>query len=63
MKALVVYDSVFGNTEKVAQAMGEALGEHAEVATRRVGDRTFDIIRERVFLSTMSMPPPGHSRG
>lgn len=26
MKALVVYDSVFGNTEKVAQAMGAALG-------------------------------------
>ncbi len=26
MKALVVYDSVFGNTEKVAQAIGEALG-------------------------------------
>lgn len=40
MKALVVYDSVFGNTEKVAQAMGEALSAHAEVATRRVGDVT-----------------------
>ncbi len=26
MKALVVYDSVFGNTEKIAQAVGEALG-------------------------------------
>lgn len=26
MKTLVVYDSVFGNTEKVAQAMGAALG-------------------------------------
>jgi flavodoxin len=25
MKALIVYDSVFGNTEKVAQAMAEAL--------------------------------------
>ncbi|MBN1179603.1 MAG: flavodoxin family protein [Anaerolineae bacterium] len=29
MKALVVYDSAFGNTEKVAQAMGEALGAEA----------------------------------
>ena len=38
MKALVVYDSVFGNTEKVAQAMGEALGERAEVQALRVGD-------------------------
>ena len=26
MKALVVYDSVFGNTEKIAQAIGEAIG-------------------------------------
>jgi len=33
MKAVVVYDSTYGNTEKVAQAIGEAIG--AEV--RRVG--------------------------
>ncbi len=26
MKALVVYDSVFGNTERVAQALGRAMG-------------------------------------
>ncbi|MBN1247690.1 MAG: flavodoxin family protein [Anaerolineae bacterium] len=38
MKALVVYDSVFGNTEKVAQAMGEALSARADVETRRVAD-------------------------
>lgn len=38
MKALVVYDSVFGNTEKVAQAVGDALGSEAEVQTLRVGD-------------------------
>ncbi len=29
MKALVIYDSVFGNTEKVAQAMAAALGGEA----------------------------------
>jgi flavodoxin len=33
-KALVVYDSVFGNTEKVAKVMAEALGCEA----RRVGE-------------------------
>lgn len=33
MKALVVYDSVFGNTEKVAQAMGAALGCEARRVT------------------------------
>ena len=26
MKALVIYDSVFGNTEKIALAVGEAVG-------------------------------------
>jgi flavodoxin I len=26
MKALIVYDSVFGNTEKIARAVGEAIG-------------------------------------
>jgi len=31
MKALIVYDSVFGNTKKVAQAMGEALGSGARL--------------------------------
>ena len=34
MKALVIYDSVFGNTERVAQAIGMSLG--AQVL--RVGD-------------------------
>jgi flavodoxin len=38
MKALIVYDSVFGNTEQIAQAIGNALGSQAEVNTLRVGD-------------------------
>jgi flavodoxin len=38
MKALVVYDSRFGNTEKIAQAMSAALGSQADVKTLRVGD-------------------------
>jgi flavodoxin len=38
MKAWVVYDSVFGNTEKIAQAIGRALGPSKEVEIRRVGD-------------------------
>lgn len=38
MKALVVYDSVFGNTEKIAQAIGAGLGPQAEVEVCRVGD-------------------------
>ncbi len=38
MKALVLYDSAFGNTEKVAQAIGQALGSPQDVEVMRVGD-------------------------
>jgi flavodoxin len=38
MKAMVVYDSAFGNTEKVAQAIGQALGPAEDVKTVRVGN-------------------------
>lgn len=38
MKALIIYDSMFGNTEQVAQVMAAALADKAEVAARRVGD-------------------------
>ena len=31
MKALVIYDSFFGNTEKVAKAIGSALGGPKDV--------------------------------
>ena len=33
MKALVVYDSFFGNTEKIACAIGDAIGD--ALASRR----------------------------
>ncbi len=38
MTVLIVYDSVFGNTEQVAQAMGEALKSQGDVKTLRVGN-------------------------
>jgi flavodoxin len=31
MKALIVYDSLYGNTEKIAKAIGDALGGEADV--------------------------------
>ncbi|MFA5308639.1 MAG: flavodoxin family protein [Dehalococcoidales bacterium] len=31
MKALIIYDSLYGNTEKIAKAIGEGLGEEAKV--------------------------------
>ena len=38
MKAMVVYDSFYGNTEKIARAIGDALGPQEEVAILRAGD-------------------------
>ncbi len=38
MKTLVVYDSFFGNTEKIAQAIGTALEPQGEAQVVRVGD-------------------------
>jgi flavodoxin I len=38
MKAMVVYDSAYGNTEKIAQAIGQALGSPEDVEIVRVGD-------------------------
>ena len=38
MKALVVYDSGFGNTEQIAQAIGKALGSQADIETVHVSE-------------------------
>jgi flavodoxin len=38
MKAMVVYDSIFGNTEQIAQAIGKALGSQEDVEILRVGN-------------------------
>ena len=38
MKAMVVYDSAYGNTEQIAQAIGDALGAPEDVETCRAGD-------------------------
>ncbi len=38
MKVLVIYDSVFGNTEKIAQAIGDAIGLQENVEILRVSD-------------------------
>jgi flavodoxin I len=38
MKTLVVYDSVYGNTEKIAKAMAEAVAPSGEANVLRVGE-------------------------
>ena len=40
MKAIVAYDSTYGNTEQVARAVGAALGSGDSVETIRVGEVT-----------------------
>ncbi len=45
MKALVIYDSVFGNTEKVAQSVGKALGSPKEAQVVRVTDANIDQLK------------------
>ncbi len=40
MKALIVYDSFFGNTEKIAQAVARGIGAPEEVELVRVGSLT-----------------------
>lgn len=45
MNALVVYDSAYGNTEQIAQAIGAALGPQEEVPVIRVGDVKPDQLR------------------
>jgi len=37
MKSLVVYDSLYGNTEKIAQIIGDTIGTHGEVKVVRIG--------------------------
>ena len=45
MKALVVYESTYGNTEKVARAVGDALTSYATVAVKSVEDVTAGDVR------------------
>jgi flavodoxin len=50
MRVLILFDSVFGNTERIAWAMGAALAPQATVAVKRIDDvpvadpATFDLL-------------------
>lgn len=62
MKTLVVYDSMFGNTEKIAramgQAMGEALGSAGDVQVIRCTSVTPQMLGEASLL-VMGSPTQG----
>jgi len=60
MNTLVVYDSVFGNTEKVAQAIAQALGGKAvkvDAAPKDIGDTELLIVASptRAFTATPAL--------
>ena len=42
MDVLVIYDSAFGNTERIARAVGEALKSEGDVEVLQVGDVNID---------------------
>jgi len=44
MKAVVVYDSYFGNTEKIAQAVGKALGTAKTVSVVKADQANQDML-------------------
>lgn len=58
MNTLVVYDSLYGNTEKVAQAIAGALTPLATVRMLRVGEATITAL-ESVDLLIVGSPTQG----
>lgn len=42
MKALIIYDSFFSNTEKIARAIGKGLGTAKEVSIVKAGEAKLD---------------------
>jgi flavodoxin I len=57
MKALVVYDSVYGNTEKIARAIGDAIAPSAEVKVMRAGEANPS---ELISLDLLIVGSPTH---
>ncbi len=45
MRTLVIYDSQYGNTERIAQAIGSTLKQKGEVQVIRVGDVKPDMLK------------------
>jgi flavodoxin len=50
MKALVIYDSIFGNTEKIAQAIANALGSQVSVEILRADQIALERLTEFALL-------------
>lgn len=55
MKALVVYESLFGNTEQIARAISKGLAEHSDVEVCEVRDAPM-VIPEELDLIVVGGP-------
>lgn len=50
MKTLIVYDSVFGNTQKIAIAMGEALKPQGNIKVEKVNEVKIETLNDIEML-------------
>jgi hypothetical protein len=55
MRALVVYESMFGNTERIARAIADGLGERFEVTVTEVGSAP-DTVPDDVAMVVVGGP-------
>jgi hypothetical protein len=46
MKAVIIYESMYGNTRAIAEAIGEGLSEAADVTVTPVADASQDLLRD-----------------
>ena len=56
MKALVMYESMFGNSERVARAVAHGLGDHQDVVVRDVATTTASDLASDVDLLVVGGP-------
>ena len=58
MQSIVIYDSLYGNTEKIALSIGAALAEAGASSTLRVGDMHMDLL-DGVGILVVGSPTQG----
>ncbi len=69
MKALVVYESMFGNTRTVAEAIGHGLSRSLEVTVIRASEADSSVLNGKSFVvvggptHAWGMPRPSTRRG
>jgi flavodoxin I len=57
MKTIIIYDSLYGNTEKIAEAIGQALAPQGEVILKKVVEAKIDDLED---ISLLIVGSPTH---